>query len=407
MKQLLREPDFRRIWLAGAMTGALRWLELLVVGVYVLDQTGSPSIVAAMTVARLAPMFLLGLPLGVLADRYERRSLLLLLFCTLMLASLALGVLAMTGRITLWQIAIGAFLNGILFTADFPLRRTMIGEVAGRDRLRLGMGLETATSTAVRALGPALGGLMLQTVGLASTYFLGAALYLASVVLLLRVRHRSIGRSGEAAGSISIMLSEGWRYVCAQRLILGVLVVTLVLNFWGFAYITMVPVIGEQILGLNAFPIGLLMSVEGLGGLLATLVAVRLFEPAAYTRIYYFSSLVFLLGVLGFGLSASFPLSLALNLVCGFSLAGFAVMQTTIIFLIAPPEMRSRMMGVLTVCIGAGPLGMLHLGWLADWLGAATAVQVIALEGLGALALTALIWPELCRATDLSSDRAK
>jgi len=130
----------------------------------------------------------------------------------------------------------------------------------------------------------------------------------------------------------------------------------------------------------------------------------RWFRPPAYTRVYLFSSFGFLAGVLGFGLSGWFPLSLGLNFVCGITLAGFAVMQSTIMILAARPEVRSRVMGVLTVCIGAGPLGMLHLGWLADWLGAAAALQVMAVEGLVALALVALIWPEMRRATALTTD---
>jgi MFS family permease len=401
MTALLADADFRRVWLAGGLVGGLRWLELLAVGVYVLEQTGSPSMVALMTVARLAPMFLCGLPAGALADRYERRSLLLLGLVVLLLTSLALGALALSGRLTLWQIALGAFLNGVFFAADFPVRRIMLGEIAGMDRLGQAMALESATSNATRMLGPALGGLLLETIGLQGAYLLGAVLYLVSIILVLRLRSRSTRFEGQARNILST-LAEGWRFVRNSRVIVGALMVTLVVNFWGFAYITMVPVIGERVLGLSAFPIGLLMSIEGLGALIGALLVTAFFRPPAYTRVYLFSSFAFLVAVLGFGLSGWFPLSLVLNLICGVSLAGFSVMQSTIMFLAARPEMRSRVMGVLTVGIGAGPLGMLHLGWLADWLGAAAAVQIMAAEGLIALALTALIWPEMWRATDLA-----
>jgi MFS family permease len=406
MKALLADPEFRRVWLAGVGIGAQRWLELLVVGVYVLNETGSASMVALMTFARLAPMFLCGLPLGMLADRYERKSLLAVGLVGLTLISLALGVLALTGRITLWQIALGAFLNGVLFAADMPVRRIIVGEIAGLDRLGQAMALDSATSNATRMLGPALGGLLLETVGLQGAYFLGAVFYLVSLVLIVRVRHRSTRFEGPAR-SILITLREGWQFVRGQRLIVGALMVTLVVNFWGFAYISMVPVIGERVLGLSAFPIGMLMSIEGLGALLGALVVTRWFKPPAYTRVYLFSSFGFLVGVLGFGLSGWFPLSLAFNLVCGITLAGFAVMQSTILFLAARPEVRSRVMGVLTVCIGAGPLGMLHVGWMADWLGAAAALQIMAIEGLVALGLVAVIWPEMRRATELAPSPAR
>ena len=401
MTALLADADFRRVWLVGSIAGGLRWLELLAVGVYALEQTGSPWIVALMTVVRLAPMFLCGILIGAIADRYERRSLLLLGLVVLTLTSAVLGVLALTDQITLWQIAIGAFLNGIFFAGDYPVRRIMSAEIAGVDRLGRAMGLESATSNATRMLGPALGGLLLETLGLQGVYLLGALLSLISVVLMLRVRYRSTRFEGQARNILST-LGEGWRFVRARRIIVGTLMVTVVVNFWGFAYITMVPVIGERVLGLSAFPIGVLMSIEGLGALLGALLVGPFSKPHAYTRIYLGSSFIFLLAVLGFALSEGFSLSLALNLICGISLAGFSVMQATIMFLAARPEMRSRVMGVLTVAIGTGPLGMLHLGWLADWVGAAAAVQIMALEGLIALALTALIWPETWRATDVA-----
>jgi hypothetical protein len=86
-------------------------------------------------------------------------------------------------------------------------------------------------------------------------------------------------------------------------------------------------------------------------------------------------------------------------LAAGISISGFAVMQSTITFLASPAEMRSRVMGVLTVTIGTSPIGMLHVGLLADWFGAGTAVMIMAIEGLIALMLVAVYWPEMRRET--------
>jgi predicted MFS family arabinose efflux permease len=321
--------------------------------------------------------------------------------------SIALSTLAFTERITLWQIALGTIVSGGFLAADMTLRRIMSAEIAGLDRLSQAMALDSVNNHATRMLGPALGGLLLQTLGLYGVYLLGALLYLVGIVMILRTRYRSKG-SGSESGAILNALREGWRYVRARRVIVGVLVVTLVANFWGFAYITMVPVIGEQVLGLSAFPIGVILSVQGLGALVGALVIASASEPRTYTRIFLASTTVFLLGVLGFGLSTWFALSLLLNLICGVSIGGFSVLQSSILILAARPEVRSRVMGVLAVAIGAGQLGgMLHVGLLADWLGAAAAVQLMAAEGLLALALTALLWPEMRRASDLAPDAAE
>jgi predicted MFS family arabinose efflux permease len=407
MIALLADADFRRVWLVGAIAGALRWLELLAIGVYVLQQTGSPSMVAFITALRLAPMFLCGSLIGAIGDRYERRHVLLSSLVIVSVTSIALSTLAFTERITLWQIALGTIVSGGFLAADMTLRRIMSAEIAGLDRLSQAMALDSVNNHATRMLGPALGGLLLQTLGLYGVYLLGALLYLVGIVMILRTRYRSKG-SGSESGAILNALREGWRYVRARRVIVGVLVVTLVANFWGFAYITMVPVIGEQVLGLSAFPIGVILSVQGLGALVGALVIASASEPRTYTRIFLASTTVFLLGVLGFGLSTWFALSLLLNLLCGISIGGFSVLQSSIMILAARPEVRSRVMGVLAVAIGAGQLGgMLHVGLLADWLGAAAAVQLMAAEGLLALALTALLWPEMRRASDLAPDAAE
>jgi MFS family permease len=400
MIALLADADFRRVWLVGAIAGALRWLELLAVGVYVLQHTGSPSMVAFITALRLAPMLLCGPLIGAIGDRYERSHVLLISLAIVSATSIVLGALAFTGAITLWQIALGAVVSGGFFAGDMTLRRIMSAEIAGTPRLGHAMALDAVNTHATRMVGPVLGGLLLQTLGLYGVYLLGALLYLVGIGLILRPRYRSKA-SGNESGAILGSLREGWRYVRARRVIVGVLVVTLVANFWGFAYVPMVPVIGEQVLGLSAFPIGVILSVQGFGALVGALVIARASEPRTYTRIFLASTCMFLLGVLGFGLSTWFPLSLLLNFVCGVSIGGFSVLQSSILILAARPEVRSRVMGVLAVAIGAGQLGgMLHVGLLADWLGAAAAVQLMAAEGLAALALTALLWPEMRRASD-------
>ncbi len=406
MRELLHNPGFARLWSSGILCGALRWLELLAISLFVLERTGSPFLVAVLTLLRLAPMFLFGIPAGALADRYDRRRFLILALVVLALASAVLALLALADRITIWQVAAGAFLNGMFWATEFPVRRTMLGELAGPALLSRAMALESATSNATRMVGPALGGLLLEAIGLYGVYLLGAILYAAAAVLVARIVYREARAAGTGA-SLLAMLAEGWRFARAERLILGALAVTVIVNLWGFAYITMVPVIGERVLHLSPTLIGVLMSTEGFGALLGALLVGRTDRPMRYAQIYTGSSLLFLFAVLAFALSSAAALSFGLILLCGIGIAGFSVMQSTIMFLAAPAALRSRLMGLLTVAIGAGPIGMLHVGLLADWLGAAHAVALIALEGLAALALAALVWPELRRPVALGSEPAQ
>ena len=177
----------------------------------------------------------------------------------------------------------------------------------------------------------------------------------------------------------------------------------MVVNLWGFAFISLIPVIGEHQLGLSTLMIGLFASTEGLGALVGSVIVGLYARPRFYTRLYLGASSLFLLCVLGIGLSVLAPLSFVLMFVAGLFIAGFAVMQSTVTFLASPPEARARVMGVLTVSIGTCPIGMLHVGLLADIFGAGTAVMIMAIEGLIAMTIVALFWPELRRETLLTA----
>jgi len=407
MIALLAAPDFRRAWLVGALAGSLRWLELLVVAVYVFERTGSPFMVALMTVLRMAPMLVFGFVIGALGDRYARKQVLLVSLAVMAAASLILAALALADRITLWQIAAGAFLSGVFFAVDFTVRRIMGAEIAGDERLGQAMALDSISNNATRVLGPLVGGLLLATLGLEGAYLLGGLLYLVSIGLVLRLRYQQTASDG-GRRHILTELAEGWRYARARALIVGALAVTLVFAFFGFPYIAMVPVIGERVLGLSASPIGVLMAMEGLGALVGSLLVGRFATQPQYARIFLACTFVYLLAVLGLGLSRWFPLSLLLNLICGIAGGGYSVMQSTLLIGAATPAFRSRVMGLMMVCIGAGSLGgMPHVGLLADWLGAAAALQLMAAEGLAALVLVALIWPAMRRRTAPAADGAR
>jgi MFS family permease len=164
---------------------------------------------------------------------------------------------------------------------------------------------------------------------------------------------------------------------------------------WGFPFTSMIPVIGRDTLMLSPAEVGLLASAEGAGAVVGALL-VAFFGPVRfYRKIYLYGTFFYLLMILIFAQSALTFISAALLLSVGLGAAAFSTMQSTLVFISAPPEIRNRIMGVLSVCIGTGPIGFLHLGLMADWFGAPTAITVMALEGLIALAIAYFVWPEI------------
>lgn len=393
---LLRMANFRRLWLVGGVGWMMRWLEVLSIGVYVFKVTGSPMMVSLIMAVRFAPVIFLSAFAGVIAEQLNRRHMLIVAMAVLSATAAVLAWLAYDGRITLGHIAAGAFISGLYFSIEFSVRRTMLGEVAGTSGIAAAMSLDTSTSHVMRLLGPALGGLILDFIGLHGVYLVGAVLYALAMVTALRVVYRS-GSGGMRLTRVFENLREGLHYIRHSPKLMATFSVTVIANFFGFPYATMVPVIGREQLDLSATLIGSLQSVEGAGALLGAWLIANLARPALFNRIYTFGSIWLLCGIFAFSMADSYEMAMAVLLIGGFGFAGFAAMQSTITFSTAPPEMRSRVMGVLAVCIGVNPLGMLHIGLLAEWLGAPMAVRIIAGEGLVALVLALVCWPLLRR----------
>jgi len=389
-------PAARDLWLAGLGVNIVRWLEILVFGLLALELTGSPFWVAMMTLARMLPL-LTGAVLTSWVGRWPKPAVLLVVLATLGLTSTALCLIAALGHLALWHLVAAAFIAGLAWTIEVPVRRTALAEAAGLERVQGSMGLEVVSNQITRIVGPALGGLLLDTTGVIGIFAMGTALHGAAFWLVWRQLEPAAAAADGRRQGLRQSIVEGFAYVRRHRLLTGTMMVTLVFNFWGFPYVALAPVIGETALGLTPTGIGLLAAVDAIGALICAFVLIERAGPKGFALVYSSGALVFLLGTLAFGLSTHvFPAALAL-FVAGIGMAGFNAMQISLPIAATPPEMRVRAMGIVTVAIGAAPFGFLHAGFMGEWLGAPLAQQVIATEGLLALALVFWRWPELLR----------
>jgi predicted MFS family arabinose efflux permease len=215
-------------------------------------------------------------------------------------------------------------------------------------------------------------------------------LYAAALYAAWSVRYRNA--EARAAGSILARITEGLRLVRGDRRLLGILLVTVIFNLFTWPFTSMIPVIGRDSLGLGPEGVGLLASMDGVGAFLGALLLALFARPAWYGRIYCWGVLVYTVIVTLFALTPD-PLLAGLTLVgTGLAQACFATMQTTLVYLAAPPEMRSRILGVLSVCIGSAPFGFLWVGLLAEAIGAVGATATTGVVGLVAMLLSWRWW---------------
>jgi len=388
---VFRLADYRRLWLVGTVSSVVRWLDTLAMAVFAYQATGSAFVVAMLTMLRMLPMAALGLVFGAVGERVERRLLLLFVLVAMALTSTVLAALAWAGQLAVWHLAVASLLNGMAWASDSTVRRFLIGEVVGAARLSSAMSLDIGAGNAARLLGPVLGGSLLAIAGIEGAFALGALLYLPPIVAARHLAYRNphVTRGGPA---LLARIAGGFGVVRRDPRLLGTMVVTVIFNLWGWPATSMVPVIGADQLGLSPPMIGLLAGMDGLGALASAAALAMLLRPGGYRATYVGGTVLYLVATVAFALSPE-PVSAAVALlVTGAASSCFGVMQSTLVYVLAPPEARSRVFGVLAVCIGSAPLGFLNLGLLADWIGAPYATALIGIEGLLAILLTRRWW---------------
>jgi MFS family permease len=339
----------------------------------------SAGAVSGALAARLSLGRMLRLGLGLLAVSY---SLLALLDAARLLA--------------VWHVGLGALLSGLYWSTENSVRRTLLGEIAGPGRTSAAIGMDWATISAVRLVGPIAGSALYAAFGIGACYAACAGFYIAGTVLALGLGPAA---STAPAGNPRLLTAivEDIRIACGDRLILGTLAATVGMNFFCFGYSSMVPVIGKETLGVQPVLVGLLSTAEGIGALCGAMLVANLTQPRWFGPGFLFGSLATMLGALCFSLSGVYGLSLAALAFAGIGSGIFATTQSTLILVNAPAERRSRTMGVLSSAIGLGQWGVLALGPVAGWLGAPAAVTMFQLCGIAMILGCALTWPALWR----------
>jgi MFS family permease len=393
---LFRDANYRKIWATGMGSGISRWLEMLAAGIYAFAVTGSPFLVALLVIVRLIPLVALGLLVGTLADRLSPKRFMVSGMVLGTVTATAVFVAFLAGVANYWIVLFSAFIAGIVWSLDMPLRRRMIGDLAGKERLVTALSFDSATNHSTRAIGPLVGGLLYEVFGPAGAYGLVAACYLLGLVNIARVDDVHRGpKPGEERTGIVADFREALALAANNKDILRILLVTVAFNVFALPFLSMIPVLGGETLHLSAGWVGVLAGLEGLGAFCGGL-AIAMYNPSIGLRRFYFFgvALYILCAFVGGFVTMFLPMLLAV-LGIGIGTGGFSSMQSTLTYSVAPPHMRSRLFGLIVICIGTGMFGVANMGIMAEWFGAPMAVRIVAVEGAFALFAIGFGWREM------------
>jgi len=407
----LNSPNYRLLWGTNSAMYVSRWMQMTTLSWFVLDQTDSAFSVGLVGFFGMVPFLVLGIFGGYLADVLDRKLLIAVTQFLNLISAVVMCILLTFGTVEYWYAYVAIVIPGIGWSLDMPSRRSLIMDIMGPQGLTNGVALDSVGMHTSKMIGPALAGALIAFTGVEGSYILLSLVMSIGCFLFLRVNQpnrpnqlqKSVGTTPginnshkrRLANEVFSNLSEGFKYAFSNQTIVAVIVITVFMNLLLFPYMQMVTVVSKNILHVGPLLMGILMASDGLGALVgSTLIASRN-KMLYHGRFFLYGSILSLIALTVFSMSTWYLLSLPLLLILGIGTSGFGTMQSAIVLLVSRPEIRGRALGVVTLAIGAGPIGSLVVGAVSEWIGPADALLFNSILGLILVCLSGLFFPSI------------
>jgi MFS family permease len=392
-----------RLYFVGqivSMSGT--WMQSVAQAWLVLELTGSGIALGTVTALQFLPTLLLGPWGGLIADRMDKRTLLVWTQSASALCALILGLLTVTHVATLWMVYALALGLGLVTMIDMPTRQTFVMEMVGREHLTNAVSLNGVIVNASRIVGPAVAGILIATVGVGICFLVNAGSFVAVIAGLLMMRTTELHRTKTTTRQRG-QLREGFRYVWRTPELRTPLLLMAVVGAIAYNFSVLLPLMVRFAFHAGAGAFGVLFSVMGAGAVVGGLAV------AAWGKV---SRRVLAVAAIGLGVSLAVAavvptlgLEMAAMLPIGVAGTAFIAMSNSLLQLGATPEMRGRVMGLFAVVfLGTTPIGGPLIGWIAEHLGPRPAMGIAGgvTTAAGAITFLAIRRARMKRAVETS-----
>jgi predicted MFS family arabinose efflux permease len=385
----LQYPEFRRYFVGQSVSVVGTWMQSVAAAWLVLQLSHDSAVALALFGAcSYGPVLLFGLYAGTIVDRFPHRDVLLLTQITSLVGAVLYAVLTGTHTITLPIVLVLAAALGINQALYFPARQATVLEMVGRGELGSAVALNSIAFNLARIIGPALGGIVIATLGVAACFWINAITYLGVIVALLTIRRRPL-TAGPPQTALQL-IGEALRYVARTPALAGLFALLFVAGTFGANFNLVLPLFTRIVLHANADTLGYLFAAQGVGSLIGaltmTLAGGALLEP----RRIVLGALLFAAMELLFVVVPDFTQAVLLLLVIGWSFAVYSIGTNTFVQVRSPDRMQGRMVSLYSVLfIGVTPIGNVFAAIVAHFLGPSAAVwlggALTAVAGLAVL----------------------
>jgi MFS family permease len=347
-------------------------MQTIAQGWLVLQLTNSAFAVGLVTALGSLPILLFTLHGGVLADRVNKRRLVLFLQCLMLTEALTYAVLTALHLISVHWIMGLALFSGLLSAFEVPTRQSLIAEIVERPDLMNAIALNSTAFNLARVIGPALAGGLIAVAGLAACFFVNAASYMAVIASLLLMR--GVESRPPALISMAAALKEGVTYFFGHRWPRALIIIVAAFSIFGFSFLPLMPVFARDVMHVDASGYGAMVASIGVGAAAAAFFLAGFGDRVRQSRLVLSSSMLFGVVLLGASLAPEYWSALGLFTLTGCIMALSGIAANTMLQTQAPDELRGRVMGFYSfMVLGMAPFGSLQAGWLAEHFGVRTA----------------------------------
>jgi MFS family permease len=370
--------------------------------------TSSPLQLGLAAAVRGLPLMFFGILAGALADRSGRKAQLMFAQVTNAVLNFILATLVLTDHVQPWHVYVTGFFAGTVQAFQNPARQTLVSDVAGPKHLINALALNSMAVNSSRAIGPALAGLLIATVGVHGSYYVQAVMYVFACVwtVQMRIPERSRESARVASEPIFQSIKDGFAYVKTNKNIRTQLILALAPLTLGMPFTNMMPIFARDVLNGGAQLQGWLLSVFGIGSLLGAVAAASIRRRHVHALPAVVGALVFSIALFFFGSSQWVWLSLACTFIAGIFMTTYQTHNQALLQLSAPRHIRGRVMSIYLINRATVPIGTLLAGALAHRFGGPAAVRFMSVSALGVVLLVIATQPGFVRfKIDLKEER--
>lgn len=395
MFDALENRDFRYLWVGNLGAQFAMQMQMVARGWLIYAMTNSPLMLTWTLLSFALPSFMFSLFGGVIADRLQKKRVMMVAQLLNFLATLIMATIVITGEVEFMHFIYFGLFNGTVLSLSMPSRQSVIPEIVGEHALFNAMALSTASMNLSRVLGPALAGGIIavvahgdttSTFGVGVVYYIIAVLYLVSVLTLGMMNYKGQSLMTEKRGVFSD-IREGLAYMWTSPLIFGLLLMSFLPMLFGMPIQFLMPAFNHDILNGGPDELGLLMAANGGGALLGSLVLARLGELRRKGYWLLGISMVWAFFMALFSLTTSVPVALVSVAVVGIFSSMYMAMNMSLVQLSVDQHMRGRVNSIMMMTFGLMPIGVIPVGYIAEHYGIDTALAISA----GILALVTIL----------------